>query len=69
MSSRARRFEGSVQPFVWAGTPAAPNAPAQAPRGVSARDGQPVEASDPAAIEARLAALERDAFSKGFAQG
>lgn len=69
MSSRARRFEGSVQPFVWAGTPAAPNAPAQAPRGVSARDGQPVEASDPAAIEAHLAALERDAFSKGFAQG
>jgi flagellar assembly protein FliH len=65
MSSRARRIDGpGVEAFGWPG----PGAPAPAPRSPA---GAPPEASAPdeAAIEARLAALERDAFSKGFAQG
>ena len=72
MSSKARRIDGtSVQSFAWAGAAAAP---APAARGQAQGGGKKptppaAEAEDPAALEARLAAMERDAFSKGFAQG
>jgi flagellar assembly protein FliH len=70
MSSRARRTDAvGVHPFSWTG---ADTAPAAAPRGQN-RPAAPAaaksEGDDQAALNARLAALERDAFSKGFAQG
>lgn len=73
MSSRARRIDASgAHPFSWAGS--APT-PAAQPR-VQARAATATHTPNPetdeeakAALEARLAALERDAFSKGFAQG
>ncbi len=70
MSSRARRIDvAGVHPFSWTGSDAAPGA---APRG-QLRPAAPAaaqsEADEQAALDARLAALERDAFSKGFAQG
>jgi flagellar assembly protein FliH len=73
MSSRARRIAGtSVQSFVWTGSAAAA-APAPARGQAQAAAKKPAapapDAEDQAALEARLAALERDAFSKGFAQG
>jgi flagellar assembly protein FliH len=69
MSSRARRIDAlGVHPFSWTGpeavvtpAPRVPNRPA------ASAAAQP--ADDQAALDARLAALERDAFSKGFAQG
>jgi flagellar assembly protein FliH len=71
MSSRARRIDGSnVQAFAWSGSAAQADAPARAHTRPPA--GQPVAKTDDedrAALQARLAALERDAFSKGFAQG
>jgi len=71
MSSRARRIDGlAVQSFAWTGGSAAP---APAPRGQAKSGAAPsnpaAEAEDQAALEARRAAVERDAFSKGFAQG
>src|SRR5262245_35937131 len=73
MSSRARRIESSgVLPFAWAGPAAAPAAPARAPVRPAATTDRPnpeTDAEAKAALDARLAALERDAFSKGFAQG
>lgn len=70
MSSRARRIDAlSAHPFSWTGSDAAA---AVSPRGQS-RPAAPAaatpEGDDQAALNARLAALERDAFSKGFAQG
>jgi flagellar assembly protein FliH len=73
MSSRARRIDASaVRPFAWGGSGATPAAPVRS----QARAAGPAHADKPetdeearAALEARLAALERDAFSKGFAQG
>lgn len=70
MSSRARRIEGpGVRPFAWTGSAA----PAAAPVHEPARAGGPSATQggedDRAALQARLAALERDAFSRGFAQG
>jgi flagellar assembly protein FliH len=69
MSSRARRIEGQgVEAFGWPG----PGGPAPAaPSGARSAPAPPPAAaeSEGAEIEARLAALERDAFSKGFAQG
>jgi flagellar assembly protein FliH len=67
MSSRARRVPTatSIAPFAWGTRPAASVAPAL-PEPVpppAAPEPDPVEA------QASLAALERDAFMKGFAQG
>jgi flagellar assembly protein FliH len=70
MSSKARRFEGSIHPFAWTGTAASAGPQAQgagapaAEAPASATDG-----SDPAAVDALRASVERDAFSKGYAQG
>lgn len=64
MSSRARliRELPSVEPFDWGvGAPAERSDPAPPPP-------PPVEPS-PAEVQARLAALEREAFAKGYAQG
>lgn len=71
MSSRARRIEGSnVQAFAWSGSPAQPDAGARAQaRPAAAHPAAKTDEEDRAALQARLAALERDAFSKGFAQG
>jgi flagellar assembly protein FliH len=71
MSSRARRIEASVVPFSWTGTEAAAvAAPRPQPRPVApAALAANSQEDDQATINARLAALERDAFSKGFAQG
>jgi flagellar assembly protein FliH len=72
MSSRARRIDSNVvHPFAWGGPTGVPVAPARSqPRPAPAGASIPQEeGEDQAALEARLAALERDAFSKGFAQG
>lgn len=71
MSSRARRINGSdVQSFAWSGASAQPDAPARAQtRPSAAQPAATTDEEDRAALQARLAALERDAFSKGFAQG
>jgi flagellar assembly protein FliH len=71
MSSRARRIDANnVHPFAWGGPTAVPAAPARSQsRPATAGASAPDEEEDQAALEARLAALERDAFSKGFAQG
>ncbi len=73
MSSRARRIDaGAVVPSAWGG----PGAPAALPArnqpcaaAQSHTDKPETDDEARAALEARLAALERDAFSKGFAQG
>jgi flagellar assembly protein FliH len=65
MSSRARRIlePAAVEPFDWgAPPPEAQPDPAPAPPPAPA-------APSPAEMEARLAALEREAFAKGYAQG
>jgi flagellar assembly protein FliH len=70
MSSRARRIDISgVHPFSWTGSDAAPAALPRAQSQPPAQADSPSEQDDQAALKARLAALERDAFSKGFAQG
>jgi flagellar assembly protein FliH len=73
MSSRARRIDGSgAQTFAWAGAAPTPAAPARVQPRAAAASHTPNPETDEearAALEARLAALERDAFSKGFAQG
>jgi flagellar assembly protein FliH len=83
MSSKARRLEAAtVQSFDWVetgpGPAAAPTttAAAQKPAGqkapaatAAAAPAPQIVEPDPAALEARRAAIERDAFSKGFAQG
>jgi flagellar assembly protein FliH len=67
MSSRARRIDGSgAHPFTWLGSPSPE--PQASPQGAGPAPAKSQE-EDQAALEARLAALERDAFSKGFAQG
>jgi flagellar assembly protein FliH len=64
MSSRARRVVGSpAVPFDWTGGKGTP----VGARGPAASDDLPV--MDAAQQQAHLAALERDAFAKGFAQG
>jgi flagellar assembly protein FliH len=68
MSSRARRLDAtSVQPFSW-GDSGAPAAPANTHAPTAGTPAAPPvnEASD---LEARRAAVEREAFAKGFAQG
>jgi len=68
MSSKARRLdESAIQPFDWADD----SAPRPRPKAVpspkaSASASEPL---DVGAHAAHLAALERDAFSKGYAQG
>ena len=72
MSSRARRIDASAaQSFVWAGSAPASASPARAQSRAAAGASSPAQADpdEEAALAARLAALERDAFSKGFAQG
>jgi len=72
MSSKARRIDGSsVQPFGWSHSGATPQSAAvrSASRNAPTAETTSVDAADPAALEAHLASLERDAFSKGFAQG
>jgi flagellar assembly protein FliH len=62
MSSRAKRITGTAEiiPFNW-------GAPAQAASAPPPAYEAPVE--EPPNYDAHLAALERDAFAKGFAQG
>jgi flagellar assembly protein FliH len=69
MSSRARRIDAAgAHPFSWTSVPV-PDGPAhQQPAAAAARSAKADE-EERAALDARLAALERDAFSKGFAQG
>jgi flagellar assembly protein FliH len=70
MSSRARRIEASVHPFSWTGAEAAPAAPPRVQNRPAAPAAAPTsEDDDQTALNERLAALEREAFSKGFAQG
>lgn len=67
MSSRARRINASeARPFTWVGH-GMPEPQATKPSTLAAPAKSDEE--ERAALEARLAALERDAFSKGFAQG
>jgi len=72
MSSKARRLDGvATQSFTWieAGAPQdAPPVPHRGTVGATQASSSP-QVADRAAHEALLAALERDAFSKGFAQG
>ncbi len=68
MSSRARRIDAAgAHPFSWTGAPTTEPLASKP----SAAGAPPARTGDEerAALEARLAALERDAFSKGFAQG
>jgi flagellar assembly protein FliH len=69
MSSRARRIDASgAHPFSWTG--AATSEPsAHKPSPSAAASAAKTGEEDRAALDARLAALERDAFAKGFAQG
>jgi len=73
MSSRARRIDATaVRPFAWGGSGATPAPPARGQARAAAPahdDKRETDEEAAAALEARLAALERDAFSKGFAQG
>ena len=68
MSSKARRIVApSTQPFDWAGSGSpVPAKPVAAKKSAASA---PAPVVDAAAQAAHLAALERDAFSKGFAQG
>jgi len=69
MSSRARRIDAaSVQAFSWNEPGVPPVAAAAAPsKSAPAATPQPVQPEPD--LEARRAAVERDAFAKGFAQG
>ncbi len=76
MSSRARRLVGpqQVEPFHWSGPERQPSAVAPEPAGVlpggvPGGQAQPASVADPAQQQARLAALEREAFAKGYEQG
>jgi flagellar biosynthesis/type III secretory pathway protein FliH len=76
MSSKARRIDAAhVQAFAWVdsstpGTPATPSAPAaKAAPAAAPADAKQKAAAETADLEARRAAVERDAFAKGFAQG
>ena len=73
MSSKARRIEAAnVEAFSWVesaapGTPVTPPAKvAPAPASADVKQNAAAETAD---LEARRAAVERDAFAKGFAQG
>jgi flagellar assembly protein FliH len=69
MSSRARRIDAAgAHPFSWTSAPS-PEGPGQKPPAAAATRPAKSDDEERAALEARLAALERDAFSKGFAQG
>ena len=71
MSSKARRVaDAAAQPFGWTDAGESEPMPATRPPSAGPLSGAAdVEPPPPAAVEAHLAALERDAFSKGFAQG
>lgn len=66
MSSRARRLTSAVvQPFDWQPVAALPTVAAPVPPPTSPA----LPALDPAEQQMHLAALEREAFTKGYAQG
>jgi flagellar assembly protein FliH len=66
MSSKARRIDAAtVQAFSWV-EPGAPSTPARPPAPAVAAAAEKKAEAD---LEARRAAVERDAFAKGFAQG
>lgn len=72
MSSRARRLDGAaVQAFSWvesnAPTTGRPARPASA--GAPGTHATPALDAEQAALQERRAAVEREAFAKGFAQG
>jgi flagellar assembly protein FliH len=76
MSSKARRIDAAaVEAFSWeiTGPPAAtatkPAAAAPAAASAPAAAAAPKPVNEAAELEARRAAVERDAFAKGFAQG
>ncbi|HVQ14204.1 MAG TPA: FliH/SctL family protein [Vicinamibacterales bacterium] len=70
MSSRARRIDPlGVHPFLWTGSTAAPAASPRMQNRPAAPAAAALEGDEQGALNERLAALERDAFSKGFAQG
>lgn len=70
MSSRARRIDAlGAHPFSWTESHAAPVASPPGQNRPAAPAAARPEGDDQASLNARLAALERDAFSKGFAQG
>ena len=67
MSSKARRIgESAIEPFDWSPGLVAPT-PAQI--GAASKSVSAATPTDAAGHASHLAALERDAFSKGFAQG
>jgi len=67
MSSKARRLDAAtVQAFSWAESSAAPPASTSAAPPPNPAAQQKAETAD---LEARRAAVEREAFAKGFAQG
>src|SRR5687768_6929048 len=70
MSSRATIKDGErAVPFVW-GTPGGPPPRPADIAPLVARTIEPAKITpDPAEHQARLAAMERDAFAKGYAQG
>lgn len=69
MSSRARRMasDRTIQPYDWGAVQDEAH-PEPAPAAQAPTAG-PARASEPADDQAHLAALERDAFAKGYAQG
>jgi flagellar assembly protein FliH len=70
MSSKARRIDaGAVQSFAWVDSPGQPAPAPPGPAGAAKAAAAPSASADQAAHEARRAAIERDAFAKGFAQG
>jgi flagellar assembly protein FliH len=76
MSSKARRIDAAnVEPFSWVesatpGLPATRSAPAaSAAPPPAAGDAKQQAAAETADLDARRAAVEREAFAKGFAQG
>ncbi len=69
MSSRARRIDAAgAHPFSWTSAPS-PESPAHKQSPAATARSAKADEEERAALDARLAALERDAFSKGFAQG
>jgi flagellar assembly protein FliH len=72
MSARARRLvqPSEISEFEWStvAPSSAPRSSVVSPQPATIRP-EPAAEPDPAEHQARLAALERDAFAKGFAQG
>jgi flagellar assembly protein FliH len=70
MSSKARRIDaGAVQSFAWVDSPGQPAPAPPGTAGAGTTAAAPSPAGDQAGHDAKRAAIERDAFAKGFAQG